>query len=36
LTLNSDDSTLSEEQIDAVVKAVVNQLTGSVGARQRT
>jgi phenylalanyl-tRNA synthetase beta chain len=35
LTLNSDESTLSEEQIEGVVKAVVDQLTVSVGARQR-
>jgi phenylalanyl-tRNA synthetase beta chain len=35
LTLNSDEATLSEEQIEGVVKAVVDQLTGSVGARQR-
>ena len=35
LTLNSDDATLSEDQIEGVVKAVVDQLAGSVGARQR-
>ena len=35
LTLNSDETTLSEEQIEGVVKAVVDQLTVSVGARQR-
>jgi phenylalanyl-tRNA synthetase beta chain len=35
LTLNSDEATLSEDQIEGVVKAVVDQLTGSVGARQR-
>ena len=35
LTLNSDDVTLSEEQIESVVKAVVDQLTTSIGARQR-
>ncbi len=35
LTLNSDEATLSEEQIEGVVKAVVDQLSGSVGARQR-
>jgi phenylalanyl-tRNA synthetase beta chain len=35
LTLNSDEATLSEEQIEGVVKAVVDQLLGSVGARQR-
>ncbi len=36
LTLNSDEATLAEEQIDAVVVAVVNQLTATLGARQRT
>jgi len=36
LTLNSDESTLTEEQIEAAVAAVVNQLTTSLGARQRT
>ncbi len=35
LTLNSDEATLSEEQIESAVKAVVEQLTSSVGARQR-
>ena len=35
LTLNSDESTLTEEQIDASVKAVVDQLVSAVGARQR-
>jgi phenylalanyl-tRNA synthetase beta chain len=35
LTLNSDDVTLSEEQIEGAVKAVVDQLMTSVGARQR-
>jgi phenylalanyl-tRNA synthetase beta chain len=35
LTLNSEGSTLSEEQIEAVVKAVVDQLVSAVGARQR-
>jgi phenylalanyl-tRNA synthetase beta chain len=35
LTLNSEESTLSEDQIEAVVKAVVDQLVSSVGARQR-
>ncbi len=35
LTLNSDEATLSEEQIESAVKAVVDQLTASVGARQR-
>jgi phenylalanyl-tRNA synthetase beta chain len=35
LTLNSEESTLSEEQIESVVKAVVNRLVSDVGARQR-
>ena len=35
LTLNSDEATLSEEQIESSVKAVVDQLTSTVGARQR-
>jgi phenylalanyl-tRNA synthetase beta chain len=35
LTLNSEEATLSEEQIEAVVKAVVGQLVSAVGARQR-
>lgn len=35
LTLNSDDATLTEEQIESAVKAVVDQLTTSLGARQR-
>ena len=35
LTLNSDEATLSEEQIDSAVKAIVDQLTASLGARQR-
>jgi len=35
LTLNSDDATLSEDQIEGVVKAVVDQLACNVGARQR-
>jgi len=36
LTLNSDETTLTEEQIDAVVQAVVSSLVGILGARQRT
>jgi len=36
LTLNSDEATLTEEQIEAAVAAVVNQLTTTLGARQRT
>lgn len=35
LTLNSDETTLTEEQIESAVKAVVDQLTASLGARQR-
>jgi phenylalanyl-tRNA synthetase beta subunit len=36
LTLNSDDATLAEDQIEKVVKAVVDQLVSAVGVRQRT
>ena len=35
LTLNSEDTTLTEEQIEATVKAVVDQLATAVAARQR-
>ena len=35
LTLNSEEGTLADEQIEAVVKAVVEQLHSAVGARQR-
>ncbi len=35
LTLNSEDGTLTDEQIEAAVKAVVDQLQSTVGARQR-
>jgi phenylalanyl-tRNA synthetase beta chain len=35
LTLNSNEATLTEEQIEAAVKAVVKQLSDSVHARQR-
>jgi phenylalanyl-tRNA synthetase beta chain len=35
LTLNSDEATLSEEQIESTVKAIVDQLTGQLGGRQR-
>jgi phenylalanyl-tRNA synthetase beta chain len=35
LTLNSDESTLSEERIESAVKAVVDQLIAAVGVRQR-
>jgi phenylalanyl-tRNA synthetase beta chain len=35
LTLNSDEATLTEEQIDAVVQAVLSSLVSTLGARQR-
>ncbi|BDT72151.1 phenylalanine--tRNA ligase beta subunit [Comamonadaceae bacterium OS-4] len=35
VTLNSDESTLTEDQIESAMKAVVGQLVTSVGARQR-
>lgn len=35
LTLNSDEATLTEEQIEAAVKAVLERLMTDVGARQR-
>ena len=35
LTLNSDDATLTEAQIESVVHAVVSQLAQDLGARQR-
>jgi phenylalanyl-tRNA synthetase beta subunit len=35
LTLNGDDATLTDQQIDAAVQAVVAQLSASLGARQR-
>jgi phenylalanyl-tRNA synthetase beta chain len=35
LTLNSDDATLTEEQIEAVVQAVLSSLVSTLGARQR-
>ncbi len=35
LTFNSDESSLTEEQIETVVKAVVDQLRTVLGARQR-
>ena len=35
LTLNSDEATLTEEQIETAVKAVVDKLITAVGARQR-
>lgn len=36
LTLNSDEATLTEEQIEASVQAVLKSLAGAVGARLRT
>ena len=35
LTLNTDEATLTEEQIDTAVQAVVSSLVGHLGARQR-
>jgi len=35
LTLHSDEATLTDDQIEACVQAVVGQLSASVGARQR-
>jgi phenylalanyl-tRNA synthetase beta chain len=35
LTLNSDEASLTEEQIESAVKAVVDQLSTTLGARQR-
>jgi phenylalanyl-tRNA synthetase beta chain len=35
LTLNSDNATLTEEQIEATVQAVLQQLASALGARQR-
>ena len=35
LTLNSDEATLTDAQIEATVKAVVDQLVANLGARQR-
>jgi phenylalanyl-tRNA synthetase beta chain len=35
LTLNSDESTLTEERIESVVSGVVERLVASLGARQR-
>ena len=35
LTLNNNEATLTEEQIETTVKAVVDQLVAAVGARQR-
>ncbi len=35
LTLNSDDATLADEQIDRAVRAIIDQLSATLGARQR-
>jgi phenylalanyl-tRNA synthetase beta chain len=35
LTLNSEESSLTEDQIESAVKAVVDQLSQTLGARQR-
>jgi len=35
LTLNSDDATLTEEQIDSAVQAVISELGARLGARLR-
>ena len=35
LSLNSDEASLTEEQIEAVVKSILDQLTASLGARLR-
>ncbi len=35
LTLNSDDATLTDDQIDHAVRSIVEQLSTSIGARQR-
>ena len=35
LTLNSDEASLTEEQLETAVKAIVEQLATAVGARQR-
>ena len=36
LTLNSDDATLNDEQIEQAVRSIVAQLSLSIGARQRS
>ena len=36
LTLNSDDATLTDAQIDNAVQAILEQLSAATGARQRT
>ena len=35
LTLSSEDATLTDEQIDQAVQAVITRLAADVGARQR-
>ena len=35
LTLNSGDATLTDDQIDLAVRAIVDQLSAAIGARQR-
>jgi phenylalanyl-tRNA synthetase beta chain len=35
LTINGDEASLTEEQIESAVKAVVDQLSQTLGARQR-
>ena len=35
LTLNSEEATLTDEQIDSVVQAVLSSLVSALGARQR-
>ena len=35
LTLNNENATLTEEQIDSAVQAIVNSLVGTLDARQR-
>jgi phenylalanyl-tRNA synthetase beta chain len=35
LTLNSDDATLTDDRIDHAVRSIVEQLSASIGARQR-
>ena len=35
LTLNNDEASLTEDQIETAVKAVVDQLSRVLGARQR-
>jgi phenylalanyl-tRNA synthetase beta subunit len=35
LTLNAQDATLSEQQIESAVAAVISKLSEKLGARQR-